>query len=155
MKKSNENLDEETKRLLKEVEQSQKELNNILDDCAKQIISLEKKAYDGVRDVFKYFDRINDKLFNFNNILIAGFFALGKLKDDVPMWMIIFPIFNLSIFIFIEYMIMEKSRMEAYLLEDFNEDRYKKNINKTNLYSLITIISTLLVTIFFLFKLLK
>ncbi|MDF2553706.1 MAG: hypothetical protein K0R77_2981 [Chryseobacterium sp.] len=155
MKKSNENLDEETERLLKEVEQSQKELNNILDDCDKQIISLEKKAYDGVRDVFKYFDRINDKLFNFNNILIAGFFALGKLKDDVPMWMIIFPIINLCIFIFIEYMIMEKSRMEAYLLENFNEDRYRKNISKTNLYSLVTIISTLLVTIFFLFNLLK
>ncbi|MDQ0592556.1 hypothetical protein QFZ37_000925 [Chryseobacterium ginsenosidimutans] len=64
-----------------------------------KIISLEKKTYDGVRDVFKYFDRINDKLFNFNNILIAGFFALGKLKDDVPMWMIIFPIINLCIFI--------------------------------------------------------
>ncbi|MDQ0592557.1 hypothetical protein QFZ37_000926 [Chryseobacterium ginsenosidimutans] len=45
--------------------------------------------------------------------------------------------------------------MEAYLLENFNEDRYKKNINKTNLYSLVTIISTLLVTIFFLFSLLK
>ena len=155
MKKSNENLDEETERLLKEVEQSQKELNNILDDCDKQIISLEKKAYDGVRDVFKYFDRINDKLFNFNNILIAGFFAVGKLKDDVPMWMIIFPIINLCIFIFIEYMIMEKSRMEAYLLDNFNEHRYKKNINKTNLYSLVTIISTLLVTVFFLFNLLK
>jgi len=154
MKKNNEHLDEKTERLLKEVEQSQKELNNILDDCDKQIISLEKKAYDGVRDVFKYFDRINDKLFNFNNILIAGFFALGKLKD-VPMWMIIFPIVNLCIFIFVEYMIMEKSRMEAYLLENFNEDRYKKNINKTNLYSLVTIISTLLVTIFFLFNLLK
>ncbi|MDQ0592555.1 hypothetical protein QFZ37_000924 [Chryseobacterium ginsenosidimutans] len=35
MKKSNENFDEETERLFKEIEQSQKELNNILDDCDK------------------------------------------------------------------------------------------------------------------------
>lgn len=96
--------------------------------------SLEKKSYDGVRDIFKYFDRINDKLFTFNNILIAGFFAIGKLKDGIPMWLIIIPILNLGFFIFIEYMIMEKSRMEAFILDSFDEKKFRKNIDRTNLY---------------------
>ncbi|GAA5092405.1 hypothetical protein GCM10023210_21240 [Chryseobacterium ginsengisoli] len=150
-----ESLDEETERLLREIGESQKEFEETFSEIDKTMASLEKKAYDGVRDVFKYFDRINDKLFTFNNILIAGFFAIGKLKDDVPMWMIIFPIVNLGVFIFIEYMIMEKSRMEAYILENFNEERYRKNINKTNLYSLVTIFTTSIVTIVFLYNLLK
>ncbi|SHE65974.1 hypothetical protein [Chryseobacterium takakiae] len=152
---TNENLDEETERLLKEIEQSRIELEETFLDIDKTMASLEKKSYDGVRDIFKYFDRINDKLFNFNNILIAGFFAISKLKDDVPMWMIIFPIVNLGVFIFIEYMIMEKSRMEAYILENFNEERYRKNINKTNLYVLIAITTTSVVTLVFLYNLLK
>lgn len=148
-------LDKETEELEKQVQQELDELNSVLDESEKILSSLEKKAYDGVRDIFKYFDRINDKLFNYNNILIAGFFTIGKLKNDVPMWLIIIPIFNLAFFIYIEYMIMEKSRMESYILESFDEEKYRKNINKTNLYSLLTIFTTLIVTIFFLINLLK
>lgn len=149
------NIDKDIDELEKEVQQQLDELNGILDESEKTLASLEKKAYDGVRDIFKYFDRINDKLFNYNNILIAGFFAIGKLKSDVPMWLIIIPIFNLAFFIYIEYMIMEKSRMESYILEKFDEDKYRKNIDKTNLYSLLTILTTMIVTVFFLVNLLK
>ena len=148
-------LDKETEELENQIQLQLDELNGIIDESEKTLASLEKKAYDGVRDIFKYFDRINDKLFNYNNILIAGFFAVGKLKNDVPMWLIIIPIFNLAFFIYIEYMIMEKSRMESYILENFDEERYRKNIDKTNLYSLLMIFTTLIVTIFFLINLLK
>lgn len=153
----NEDLNEDfdIDELEKDTQRQLDELNGILDECDKSLASLEKKSYDGVRDVFKYFDRINDKLFNFNNILIAGFFAIGKLKDDVPMWLIIIPILNLGFFIFIEYMIMEKSRMEAFILDNFDENKYRKNINRTNLYSLLTIVATTIVTICFLYNLLK
>jgi len=148
-------LDKETEELEKQVQEQLNELNSIIEESEKTLTSLEKKAYDGVRDIFKYFDRINDKLFNFNNILIAGFFAIAKLKNDVTMWLIIIPIVNLGFFIFIEYMIMEKSRMEAFILESFDESKYRKNINRTNLYSLLMILSTSIVTICFLYNLLK
>lgn len=150
-----EDLDKETEELEKEVQRQLDELNDILDENQKILASLEKKAYDGVRDIFKYFDRINDKLFNYNNILIAGFFAIGKLKTDVPTWLIIIPIFNLAFFIYIEYMIMEKSRMESFILDHFDELKYRKNITKTNLYSLLTILTTFVVTVLFLINLLK
>lgn len=148
-------LDKETEELEKQVQEQLNELNSIIEESEKTLASLEKKAYDGVRDIFKYFDRINDKLFNFNNILIAGFFAIAKLKNDVTMWLIIIPIVNLGFFIFIEYMIMEKSRIEAFILESFDESKYRKNINRTNLYSLLMILSTSIVTICFLYNLLK
>jgi len=30
----------------------------------------------GLADLYKYFDRINDKLSSFNNMLVAGYFAI-------------------------------------------------------------------------------
>ena len=118
-------------------------------------LSLEKQAYDGTRDILKYFDRIHDKLFTFNNIIIAGFFAIAKLKDGVPMWFISVPIVNLGVIIYIEFKMMEKSRMEAKLLETFNTADHGSNISSTTRYSLLIIFTTFLVTAFFLYNLLK
>ena len=151
----NENFDDEIKRLENEIETSQKEIEDTFAEIDKTIVSLEKKAYDGTRDTLKYFDRIHDKLFTFNNIMIAGFLAIAKLKENVPMELILVPIANLIIIIYIEYKMMEKSRMESNILENFSINKYGSNVIKTNLYSLIMIFTTSVVTIFFLYNLFK
>ncbi len=119
--------------------------------------TFDKVEYDGKRDILKYFDRIHDKLFNFNNILIAGFFTLSNFKSDVIVETILFPLINLVFLIYIEYKMMEKSRFESQI-KTKNNDEINKNgnsISKTNKYSLNIIFSTSIVMIIFLYNLFK
>ena len=119
--------------------------------------TFDKVEYDGKRDILKYFDRIHDKLFNFNNILIAGFFTLSNFKSDVIVETILFPLINLVFLIYIEYKMMEKSRFESQI-KTKNNDEINKNgnsISKTNKYSLNIIFSTSIVMIILLYNLFK
>ena len=117
----------------------------------------KKREEEGVKNILKYFDRIHDKLFTFNNILIAGYFALAKLDNSVSKSSILIPIANLAFLVFIEYRMMEKSRFDANITQKNQHDigKYGKAIKKTNLFSFLTILSTLFVTCVFLRYLLK
>lgn len=116
---------------------------------------MEKREYDGVRDILKYFDRIHDKLFTFNNILIVGFFTISRIKNGIPIELILFPICNLGFLIFIEYRMMEKSRFDSAVMEKtVNEiEKYGRKISLTNTYSLFSIFTTTAITIFFIYNL--
>lgn len=140
-----------------DIEKSLIEMEETFKGIEKTMASLEKKAYDGTRDILKYFDRIHDKLFTFNNIMIVGFFTLSKLKNNVPIELIFVPLINLMILIYIEYKMMQKSRFEAGILDvNFEEiPKLGNMISKTNSYSLLSIFSTFIVTLFFIFNLLK
>lgn len=135
-------------------EEKTKEYQLLLEEANAEIKKYEeisqKHAYDGLRDISKYFDRINDKLFMFNNILIAGFFATGKLKDNVSVELIIFPIANLLVLIYMEFLFLEKSRMASYPAIEMDVEKYAQQIKKTNKFSRITLITTGVVTIIFL-----
>lgn len=118
-------------------------------DELKSINDIEEQ---GKKNVLKYFDRIHDKLFTFNNILIAGYFALSKIVDKTPSKSILFPILNLIILIYIEYKMMEISRSEASFKKDLPNKLYN-NYNLVTVYSFIAIASTSIVTIIFLYYL--
>lgn len=117
--------------------------------------NLRKTEEEGVKNILKYFDRIHDKLFTFNNILIAGYFALVKLVDSISPLTIIVPVLNLGFLVYLEYRMMEKSRFEANLRSKNKSqiDKHGLSINKTNLYSLLAIGSTAGVTMYFLYNL--
>jgi hypothetical protein len=117
--------------------------------------NLTRTEEEGLKNVLKHFDRIHDKLFVFNNILIAGFFALSKLDNLIPLKTIFIPLLNLCFLIFIEYEMIEKSRFEASIkTQQFDKyDIHDKRIKRTNLYSLLSIFTTLIVTVFFIFYL--
>ena len=117
---------------------------------------MKRMEEDGLKDIVKYFDRIHDNLFTYNNLLIGAFFALAQFQDNIPKWTILIPIFNLWFLIYIDYRMMGKSRYEASITNQpfdtiNNHGRY---IKKTNLLSLISIFTTLGVTISFLYYLL-
>ena len=118
--------------------------------------NFERTEIEGGKNTLKYFDRIHDKLFAFNNILIAGFFTLSSIQNSISVKTILIPIINLCILVYIEYQMMEKSRFESSIkTQVFDKyDSHGKRINRTNLYSLISILSTLIVTIVFLWYLL-
>ncbi len=130
-----------------------------LEKSDKEIAEIERHftqtEEEGVKNILKYFDRIHDKLFAFNNILIGGFFALSKIGNSISVKLIIIPIINFCILIFIEYRMMEKSRFEASIKsQPINQyENHGKRISNTNWYSLLSILTTFIVTSIFLYYL--
>jgi len=116
--------------------------------------NLKRSEIEGVQNILKYFDRIHDKLFTFNNILIGGYFALSQIYDSFSIYGIIVPLINLAILLFIEYRMMEKSRFEADVRKKTSEEIKKHgiSINKTNLYSLLAILTTTIVVGIFIYN---
>lgn len=125
-----------------EVEEFEKKINKIKEDAVKNILS--------------HFNRINDKLFTFNNILIGGYFALSRIYDDINIKVIMIPFINLIFLIFLEYLMMEKSRKEASVdelgLDEFIKFTENKETRPT-LFSLLAIVSTLSVFGYFVYLL--
>lgn len=117
---------------------------------------MKKTEEDGLRDIVKYFDRIHDNIFTYNNLLIGAYFALAQFQSNISRWTILFPLINLWFLIWIDYRMMEKSRYEASIMsQPFNTfDKHGKKIRNTNLLSLLSILTTLGVTIVFLYYLL-
>jgi hypothetical protein len=131
------------------------DLEKLNREMAETEASIKKLEEESKKNIVKYFDRIHDKLFTFNNIIIAGHFALSKVVDSISSYNILVPIMNLMILIFVEYRMMEKNRFDADISNKSFAEIQKQGgaITKTNLFSLETIISTSIVTAHFLFKL--
>lgn len=77
---------------------------------------------EGFKNLLKHFDRIHDKLFTFNNILIAGYFALSKLDNKISVSTILIPIANLIILLLIEYKMMVKSKFESEITKKSGQE---------------------------------
>ena len=108
----------------------------------------EKEGDEASKKIQSSFDRIHDKLFTFNNMLIAAFLGLSKFPTDEPifsLWAAILPIVNL-----IYLMLLEKWQMEIYrhasrrMQWNFTTDvqKYGRMINRQNLRSLLSIVTT-------------
>lgn len=121
-------------------------------EIKKTFENFENIEKEGQKNILVYFNRIHDKLFSFNNIMIAGFFAISTIKQSVPSVTILFPIVNLIILIYLEYRQMEQSRYEAQMTtKPITEiTNYGKKIKHTTCYSLISIITTSIVIVVFL-----
>ncbi|MCB0536558.1 MAG: hypothetical protein KDE33_03430 [Bacteroidetes bacterium] len=108
----------------------------------------------GQKNILHYFDRIHDKLFTFNNILIAGYFALSQFDINVSIKTIIIPIINLIYLIYLEYRMMELSQAESNVknipLTDLDRRLFSK-YSKVTLFSFGAILSTTAVTGYFLY----
>lgn len=117
--------------------------------------NLRRAEQEGVRNILKYFDRIHDKLFTFNNIIIASYLALSKIFNSISIYGIIFPFVNMGFLLFIEYRMMEKSRFESNVRTKTPEEikKHGLSLDITNIYSLLIIFSTLLVIGIFVYNL--
>lgn len=126
----------------------------------KDVAEVMQKSYkieeEGLKNTVKHFDRIHDKLFTFNNVLIAGFFALAKIAETINITFFLIPIANMIWLIWIEYRMLSKSRFESKITEKSVLERevWGKSIDRINRYSLWSILSTALVTVIFLILLL-
>lgn len=108
---------------------------------------------EGLKNLLKHFDRIHDKLFTINNILIGGYLVLAKFEAEVPLWTILIPFVNLSFLIIIEWLMLSKSKFESQLRKKSQLEIHKwgKGISDINLYSLLMVLTTSGVTGYFLY----
>lgn len=125
------------------------------EEIEEMLQDMKRSEREGLQNILKYFDRIHDKLFTFNNILIAAYFTLSQLFEMFSIYRIIIPIANLCLLLIIEYRMMEMSRFDSRVTRKTSEDiaQNGKAINRTTRYSLYTIISTSIVVIIFLVNL--
>lgn len=125
-----------------------------MDDMNKRF---EKTEESGIADTQKYFDRIHDKLFALNSLLIAGYFALIAVRKDVPNWSIIVPLINSGFILLIDYRMMVRVRIQASIItaDEKQRNRYGTIIHNTNLFSLLSIYSTIVVVVLFVYFILS
>lgn len=111
----------------------------------------DKNEEDYRRIIEMTFDgafKINDKLFNFNNILIGAFLVLGTFPDKKPfleIWTIIFPVFNLVVMVLVDMMCMKTFRFISNKTNwnDKGMEGYYRKINRQMIPSFISYFLTI------------
>lgn len=134
------------------------ELDKQIKESEEIIHNFKEQEKQGLRDILRYYDRIHDKLFSFNNMLIAGYFVIIAIPNSsIKIWWILFSIFNMLNLVFVDYKMMEKSRFESAIMSKSPKEiqKYGNSINNTTLKSLFTIALTLIVTLVFIIQLAK
>lgn len=129
----------------------------------KLIDKAEREGDAAANKIQSSFDRIHDKLFNFNNMLIAAFLGLSKFPTEKPifsLWVAILPILNLIYLMMLEKWQMEiyryaSKRMEWNLDLDKDVKKYGDMIKRQNLRSLLSIVITFGLFIFLVIKILS
>ena len=132
------------------------ELDQNIKEAEEAYARIQKAEDEAVKNIAKHFDRINDKLFTFNNIMIAGFFALSKIENSHTLSIIV-PILNMILLIYIEYRMMEANRFQADITRKSpaSIDKWRKNQNTTNGYAFVPILTTISVAVYFMVLLVK
>ncbi|WP_299112849.1 hypothetical protein [uncultured Winogradskyella sp.] len=150
----------ETNRLLQKMvellakNEARIETNELTSTADGLIKKAEKEGDEAAKKIQSSFDRIHDKLFTINSILIASYVGLSKFPTEKPifsLWMALLPILNIFYLVLLEKYQMEiyrhaSQRMNWNLSTDV--DKYGKKINRQNLRSLLAIITTLALSIF-------
>lgn len=122
--------------------------NELTADGDNLIKKAEKDGDDASKKIQSTFDRIHDKLFTINGILVASFFGLGKFPTDNPitsLWLVILPICVLGYLVFLEQQQMEIYRHASQRMNwnlDTDVAKYGRMINRQNIKSLFAIIVT-------------
>ena len=144
--KKNTEILAEIKDILSKISLEQETLE--LTEEAEGLIKKAKNRSDNsLNNIQNSFDRIHDKLFNFNSVMIAAFFVLGTFPNDSPvikLWTSIFPTINLIYLIFIEYRQMEIHRFASNEMKwnENDRDQYGRKITTQSLLSFLSIIIT-------------
>ena len=123
-------------------------INESIAEGDRLIKKAEKEGDDASKSIQSSFDRIHDKVFTINGILVASFFGLGKFPTDKPiinLWLAVLPILVLGYLVFLEQRQMEIYRHASQRMNwnlDTDVVKYGRMINKQNLRSLFAIILT-------------
>lgn len=143
-------MDKEAIKLLEQINKSLTEINvrektsEMMEETNKLFDKSDRRVEYATNQIQNTFDRVHDKIFNFNNILIGAFLVLGTFPDNAPyvkLWTIIFPIINMAFMIYIDIRQMEIHRYAAGEQEWSNKERdeYGRKIKKQTMISLLSL----------------
>ncbi|MCL2290448.1 MAG: hypothetical protein FWC34_07075 [Bacteroidetes bacterium] len=158
-------MEKESTEILKQINESlqkiihQKETDELLSDTNMIFQKSDRRVENSLNLIQNSFDRIHDKVFHFNNILIGIYLVLGTFPTESPIlniWTVIFPIVNLIYLIYIDYRQMEIHRFASREQEWRAKERedYGKKIRKQTLLSLLALVSSFACLIYLITKLL-
>jgi len=133
---------EEINKTLKEINARQ-ETSELFSDSDELLKKVDTRVDHSTNQIQASFDRIHDKVFNFNNILIVTYMVLGTFPNESPilkLWTVIFPVFNLIFLILLEIRQMGIHRFAANekAWTDKERNQYGKKINSQTLLSLLS-----------------
>jgi|SRR5690625_420581 len=127
------------------------------DNLSKESERLFQKSDDrveySIKEIQNSFNRLHDKLFRLNNILIGVYLVLSTYPCENPklkLWSVLFPLINLVYFIWLEYRQMEIHRFASNEQNwtKVEREEYGKKISSQNILSLLSIISTVIVLLY-------
>lgn len=133
---------EEINKTLKEINARQ-ETDEMFSEPNELLKKVDTRVEHSTNQIQASFDRIHDKVFNLNNILIATYMVLGTFPSESPilkLWTVIFPVFNLIFLIYLEIRQMGIHRFAANekAWTDKERNQYGKKINSQTLLSLLS-----------------
>ncbi len=147
-------MEKESLKLLEEINKTLTKINarqdtlEVFAESNKLLEKSDRRVESALNQIQSTFDRIHDKVFNFNNILIGAYLVLGTFPSNSPklkLWTIIFPILNLLFLIFIDIRQMEIHRFASKEQEWSTKQReqFGKKINKQTMLSLFALLLSL------------
>lgn len=139
--------------LLEEINKSLKEINLRLEindnflESEQTKNKIERKIEHSTQQIQATFDRIHDRVFNFNNILIGAYLVLGTFPSESPMiklWTVVFPVVNLIFMILLEIRQMKIHRFISYEenWNPINLSKHQKMIDTQTQLSLLSFAMT-------------
>ncbi len=141
-------MDEESKNILKQIHNSLSNLESIQDvksmteEPSRIFEKVEKREIYAESQIQATFDKIHEKVFNFNSILIAIYLVFGTFPSEEPLiniWSVLIPIVNLILIILMDFRQMETYRLASSEMDWTDNDRknYVKRIKNQTLFSLL------------------
>lgn len=156
MEDKNYKILEEINKTLKEINFRQ-ESNELMVETNELMNKVERRVEQSTSQIQNSFDRIHEKVFNFNNILIATFMVLATFPNDSPilkLWTVVFPIINLIFLIYLEIRQMGIHRFASNEKRwtSAEREKYGKQISSQNLLSLLSFGLSLACLLFLIIK---
>ncbi len=147
-------MEEENIKLLKEISSSLRQINarqessESFSESNKLLDKSDLRVEHSTQQIQNTFDRIHEKVFNFNNIMIGAFLVLSTFPSESPkleLWTVIFPILNLIYLIYIDIKQMEIHRFASSEQEwsSFERNEYGNKISKQTRLSIFALILSL------------
>ena len=137
-------MEKDNNEILKQISETLQKINSRqeIEELFEKSDSRVEKALNQIQSAF---DRIHDKIFDFNNILIGVYLVLGTFPSDSPklnIWTIVFPIVNLVYLVYIDIRQMEIHRFASREQEwtSVQREEYGKRISKQTLLSLLALV---------------
>lgn len=137
---------------------ARQETDEFISESTKLFEKSDKRVENALNQIQNSFDRIHDKVFNFNNILIGVYLVLGTFPSDSPklnIWTVIFPIINLVYLVYIDIRQMESHRFASREQEwtSIEREEFGRRIGKQTLLSILALVLSMACLIYLIIRL--